>query len=684
MLGRLDGRNAVWDISGDGTAWDSLGRKGYGIGTWPSIQFAAMRGRRFDAVMLILCSILVVGGHVLVWADSNGFITGNELFSLWALPLYVGFGLAAYVLLLWWIPRRAARRKSPGDGPEPILPAGYQAALVGAVLFIVGLIVEFAARAIGSDLPAGPESVLSPSRIALFGGALLLLSGPIASVAGRLRDETPGSHSNQDSLLLSVGLGLSLAVVTLLTGFVHPFVVKAGAPAEDTGPIQTTTDLYLVRLDGPSSRLTSTPADYEAKPDVSADGSRVTFARGQPDDYRVYTMSIGGTDALRLTDGNVHEDGPLWMPGATTISFWSPVEGSGAAPTTGPAPAPGPAASARPVDLGGLGIWTVGTSGGLPRLMSSRGGEGIESFAADGKAFCGWTFESGSFDVATGDFTARTRSTVVTGPTQEWSCSLSPDGTRIFFHSDRDGDFDIYSVARDGSDLRQLTDDPGIDQLPRISPDGTRLAFISSRTGEFELYVGNADLTDVRDVSNDPALDDGFLGIAWLPDGSGLVAASSGRHYPVPASEQTTPLGVASLVLQAMLLALALTIAFRLDPGTTGVATVIGVIAGVLSAFVSGEIFFAVAPMAAGLAVDFVAARYPDWKGVSLSLLVAIVGSTVFLVGYFVVLLVTRGIGWSLDLVLGSTILAILFAAAVGAIASDRGEPEEVATIPFA
>ena len=57
--------------------------------------------------------------------------------------------------------------------------------------------------------------------------------------------------------------------------------------------------------------------------------------------------------------------------------------------------------------------------------------------------------------------------------------------------------------------------------------------------------------------------------------------------------------------------------------------------------------------------------------------------SAVFVVGYFLVLFVTRGIGWSWDLVLGSSILAILLAVAVGAVAADRGEPTtEVATIP--
>ena len=101
-----------------------------------------MRGRRFDAFMLVLCAILVVGGHVLVWADNNGLITGNELFSVWALPLYVGFGLAALRAVA--VANEPARRhERAGEGrlgacQRHGLPSGYEAALIGAALFIVG------------------------------------------------------------------------------------------------------------------------------------------------------------------------------------------------------------------------------------------------------------------------------------------------------------------------------------------------------------------------------------------------------------------------------------------------------------------------------------------------------------------------------------------------------------------
>lgn len=52
---------------------------------------------------------------------------------------------------------------------------------------------------------------------------------------------------------------------------------------------------------------------------------------------------------------------------------------------------------------------------------------------------------------------------------------------RIAFVSDRDSDFDIYTIRPDGSGLRQVTNAPGSDSRPEWSPDGTKIAFNSDR-----------------------------------------------------------------------------------------------------------------------------------------------------------------------------------------------------------
>ena len=48
--------------------------------------------------------------------------------------------------------------------------------------------------------------------------------------------------------------------------------------------------------------------------------------------------------------------------------------------------------------------------------------------------------------------------------------SWSPDGSRIAFSSNRDGNFDIYTMSADGSGLTRLTNHPASDKDPVWSP----------------------------------------------------------------------------------------------------------------------------------------------------------------------------------------------------------------------
>jgi Tol biopolymer transport system component len=58
-----------------------------------------------------------------------------------------------------------------------------------------------------------------------------------------------------------------------------------------------------------------------------------------------------------------------------------------------------------------------------------------------------------------------------------WSVAISPDGDRVAFEGDVDGNTDIWVVNIDGTGLLRLTDDPATDQSPTWSPDGTTIAY---------------------------------------------------------------------------------------------------------------------------------------------------------------------------------------------------------------
>lgn len=66
-----------------------------------------------------------------------------------------------------------------------------------------------------------------------------------------------------------------------------------------------------------------------------------------------------------------------------------------------------------------------------------------------------------------------------------WSLvpSWSPDGARVAFTSDADGNYEIYTMASDGTDVRQLTfTRPPIQHVgPKYSPDGSQLLYATDK-----------------------------------------------------------------------------------------------------------------------------------------------------------------------------------------------------------
>ena len=101
---------------------------------------------------------------------------------------------------------------------------------------------------------------------------------------------------------------------------------------------------------------------------------------------------------------------------------------------------------------------------------------------------------------------------------------LDSSNSRIVFSSDRDGDFEIYSMYPDGSNPKRLTNNSGYDDLPAWSPDGKKIAFVSDRDGSPEIYVMHADGSRVRRLTRDNGPDN--VVPAWSPDGSQIAYAS--------------------------------------------------------------------------------------------------------------------------------------------------------------
>lgn len=84
---------------------------------------------------------------------------------------------------------------------------------------------------------------------------------------------------------------------------------------------------------------------------------------------------------------------------------------------------------------------------------------------------------------------------------------------------------DLWVVGRAGGEARRVTTFPGVEQLPHLSPDGTRLAFSAEYDGNTDVYVVPVAGGEPERLTWHPGAD---LARGWTDDGRVLFA--SARH----------------------------------------------------------------------------------------------------------------------------------------------------------
>jgi TolB protein len=92
----------------------------------------------------------------------------------------------------------------------------------------------------------------------------------------------------------------------------------------------------------------------------------------------------------------------------------------------------------------------------------------------------------------------------ITPLTPSYLHSWSPDGQSLIYTGGRHGEFDIYSIASDGSGAEiKLTDFKGLDDGPEFTPDGTFIYFNSVRSGKMQIWRMKPDGKDPEQITND-------------------------------------------------------------------------------------------------------------------------------------------------------------------------------------
>lgn len=118
-----------------------------------------------------------------------------------------------------------------------------------------------------------------------------------------------------------------------------------------------------------------------------------------------------------------------------------------------------------------------------------------------------------------------TRPLKFTATTATWTqLDLSPDGRTVLF--DLLGD--IYALDAQGGAARPVLTGMAFESNPVFSPDGKRFAFVSDRSGAMNLWIANVDGTGLKQLSRDTGMEV-WSSPAWSPDGSKVYASRMTR-----------------------------------------------------------------------------------------------------------------------------------------------------------
>ena len=85
-------------------------------------------------------------------------------------------------------------------------------------------------------------------------------------------------------------------------------------------------------------------------------------------------------------------------------------------------------------------------------------------------------------------------------------------------------DYDIYTATPDGKNIKNLTDSKGYDAEATISPDGKKIIFTSERDGDLELYSMDTNGKNIKRLTNEPGYDGGAF---FSPDSRMIVYRGS-------------------------------------------------------------------------------------------------------------------------------------------------------------
>ncbi|KAF0134214.1 MAG: fibronectin I domain-containing protein, partial [Candidatus Saganbacteria bacterium] len=213
--------------------------------------------------------------------------------------------------------------------------------------------------------------------------------------------------------------------------------------------------------------IIGSPQGENKQPSWSPDGLKIAFLSDRSGNIDIWKMNPDGTQAKQITANSATENNPKWSPDGSKIVYSSDRLGE--------------------LLLSKWNIWEINADGSNPIQITKD----QTTFRDDNPSF-------------------------------------SPDGKKIVYDSDQDGNFDLWTINTDGSGKSKITSSSEAETKPSWSPDGSKIAYQNQKgIGLFDVKNNNSQQLISQEGAANPS---------WSKDGTELLYNdNAGNIYSKPA-----------------------------------------------------------------------------------------------------------------------------------------------------
>lgn len=251
----------------------------------------------------------------------------------------------------------------------------------------------------------------------------------------------------------------------------------------------------------------ATPSEESQQVPAQQGHGRILLTASEQDRMQVFIMNSDGTGLERLTDGpdeNIH---PTISPDGAWLAYTSRHEGN--------------------LDITLMNM----ENNEVKQLTSDPSPDFQPRFSPDGSQIAFISERDGDPDIWLMNRDGSGLTQLLDRPEEQHLGAWSPDGRTIVFvdhQQERSAGSDrstIWKMTLADGTLRKLTDLGSINDAPVFSPDGERVAFYSNRTGDFNIFTMAADGSDIKQLTHDAQK---AINPIYSPDGNRIIYGQLG------------------------------------------------------------------------------------------------------------------------------------------------------------